>query len=155
MFVRVIRRDNSMVSMDSPLTNSPPSNYRRFAAIVYDTVALAAIWFFATLIVIVILQGQAIAPGNPFFMLYLLIAAYAYFGWCWTRGGQTLGMKAWNITLVAADAGQPIGWSHATLRFGAAIISWSAFGLGFLAIAYDRDRRSWHDRISRSYLRHR
>ena len=79
----------------------PPSIFRRLAAVLYDVIALAAIWFFATLIVVIVRKGAAVDPGNPFFMLYLLVFAYAYFGFCWTRSGQTLGMKSWKITLVA------------------------------------------------------
>jgi uncharacterized RDD family membrane protein YckC len=36
------------------------------------------------------------------------------------------------------------------LRFFAAILSWSAGGLGFLWILVDRDRMAWHDRLSKT-----
>lgn len=125
---------------------------RVLASIVYDSMALGAIWFFATLAVVIARKGEAVAPGHPVFMLYLLFAAYAYFAWCWTRSGQTLGMKSWKIALVATDTGQTVGWTLATLRFLCAILSWGAFGLGFVWVLLDPQRRSWHDRISRSHL---
>jgi len=130
-----------------------PSIFRRLAAVLYDVIALAAIWFFATLIVVIVRKGEAVDPGNPFFMLYLLVSAYAYFGFCWTRSGQTLGMKSWRITLVATGTDEPVDWKRAMIRFIAAIASWAAVGAGFLWAVVDRDRRTWHDRISRSHLR--
>ncbi len=37
----------------------------------------------------------------------LLLVVFAYFGLCWTRSGQTLGMRAWRIRLEGADGGRP------------------------------------------------
>lgn len=132
--------------------SSSPSIFRLLSSILYDLIALAAIWFFAGLIVVIALQGKAVDPENLLFLLYLIVVAYAYFGWCWTRGGQTLGMKAWKIKLVTTEADQTIGWKCAAIRFAAAILSLSALGLGFFWSVIDRDSRTWHDRISRSYM---
>lgn len=134
-------------------SDTAPSLYRRLAAAFYDAIALAAIWFFATLAIVLILKGEAIHPGNPFFMFYLLATAYAYFGFCWTRGGQTLGMKAWKIAVVANHRDRPVDWKCAAVRFVAAALSWAALGLGFGWALIDRERRTWHDRISNSHLR--
>ena len=133
--------------------SSSPSIFRLFGAILYDLIALLAIWFFAGLIVVISLQGNAVDPGNLLFLIYLIAVAYAYFGWCWTRSGQTLGMKSWKIRLVANETRQSIGWKCAAIRFAAAIISLSALGLGFFWSVFDRDSRTWHDRISRSHMR--
>jgi uncharacterized RDD family membrane protein YckC len=151
--VAVVRRDNSTVLLETALPQSPPSIFRRLASIVYDMVALAAIWFFATLAVVIVRKGEAVTPGNPSFIVYLLVTAYAYFGFCWTHTGQTLGMKSWKIALVATGRDRPVGWTLAAIRFGVAIVSWGALGLGFLWAVFDPDRRTWHDRISRSHLR--
>ena len=132
--------------------SSSPSIFRLLSSILYDLIALAAIWFFAGLIVVIALQGKAVDPENLLFLLYLIVVAYAYFGWCWTRGGQTLGMKAWKIKLVTTEADQTIGWKCAAIRFAVAILSLSALGLGFFWSVIDRDSRTWHDRISRSYM---
>ena len=42
----------------------------------------------------------------------------------------------------------------ASLRFVAALLSWAAVGLGFLWQLWDRDRLTWHDRISGTRIVH-
>jgi uncharacterized RDD family membrane protein YckC len=133
-------------------THRPSSLWRRFAAIVYDAMALAAIWFFATLFVVITMKGEAVPSGNLLFAVYLLFAAFAYFGFCWTRSGQTLGMKSWHIVLLNCGPNEAITWTQAGMRFFAAIASWGIFGLGFLAALLDRENRTWHDRLSRTRL---
>jgi len=125
-----------------------PSWFRRLAAISYDAIALLAIWFFATLIVVIVRKGVAVAPGNPYFTAYLLFCAYAYYAYCWTHTGQTLGMKAWKIALVRRDGEPAVDWRHAALRFAAALLSLAALGLGFVWALFDRDHLTWHDHLS-------
>ena len=38
------------------------------------------------------------------------------------------------------------------MRFAGAVISWLAFGLGFLWLLVDVDRLAWHDRLSGTSL---
>ena len=134
--------------------NAPPSLLRRFAAISYDTLAVLALWFFATLIpVVAFLRGESIHSGNPFYTLYLLLIAFAYFGYCWTRSGQTLGMKCWKITLIDTRTQQTLSWHRAGLRFIAAMLSWAILGCGFLWALFDPHKRTLHDRFSHSDLR--
>ncbi|MDA0820935.1 MAG: RDD family protein [Proteobacteria bacterium] len=135
-----------------PPSNSFPSLARQFAAILYDLIALAGIWFFAALVVVISRKGAAIEPGNILFTAYLLATAYAYFGFCWTRTGQTLGMKSWKIRVVGSNCASRISWRQSALRFCGALVSWSVFGLGFFWVLIDRNRRSWHDRLSTTRL---
>jgi uncharacterized RDD family membrane protein YckC len=58
-------------------------------------------------------------------------------------------MRAWRIRVVAADGGA-LPWPRALLRFTVALVSFAAFGLGFLWCLLDRDRRAWHDLAARS-----
>jgi uncharacterized RDD family membrane protein YckC len=83
--------------------------------------------------------------------LYLLLIAFAFFGWFWVHGGQTLGMRAWRLRLVSADGG-PVSWKQAAIRFAAALLSWSCLGLGFFWALIDREKRAWHDRLSGTRL---
>lgn len=118
----------------------------------YDGLALLAIWFFATLAIVIVRRGTAIDAGNPFFTLYLALTAYAYFGYCWGRTGQTLGMKSWRFRLVPAAGAAPITWRQTALRFVGAGASLAACGLGYVWALFDREGRSWHDRLSRTRL---
>ena len=124
---------------------------RRLAAAAYDAFLLFAVLFVATAILLPFTGGQAVAPENAMYLLYLLAVSFLYFGWFWTHGGQTLGMRAWHIRVGAVHGGT-VPWRLAALRFLAALLSWGACGVGFLWAALDAERRSWHDRLSRTVL---
>jgi uncharacterized RDD family membrane protein YckC len=79
----------------------------------------------------------------------LLAITAGFFGLSWTRRGQTLGMQSWRLKLLREDGALPT-WRDALLRLSAAVLSWLAFGLGFLWILVDAEGRSWHDRLSRT-----
>ena len=127
---------------------------RRIAAIIYDAFAVLALLFFCTLPIVIALQGQAIAAENPFYFGYLLVCAYFYFGISWTRGGQTLGMRAWKIKVVKSIASTDTDLSalDALKRFVFAGLSWLCLGLGFLSALTNKDRLTWHDKLSRTRL---
>lgn len=120
-------------------------------AIVYDLFLLAAVLFLATAIALPLNAGAAFTSGQYLYPVYLLAVSFLFFGWFWTHGGQTLGMRAWKIKVLTRDR-KPIGWSQALIRFIAALVSWGVFGLGFLWIIIDRQRRSWHDYLSHTAL---
>jgi uncharacterized RDD family membrane protein YckC len=127
---------------------------RRLMAIIYDLFLLMAIMFIATAIAMAFNQGKAIEPGHtlyPYYVSGLLIISFCFYGWFWTHGGQTLGMKTWKMKLQQDDA-QSITWMLALIRFIAALISWSAAGLGFLWSMFDPQRRTWHDIASNCVL---
>ncbi len=126
-----------------------PSLPRRLAACLYDGLILVAVemlaagaWVAAT--------GAAAAPGSFGFQLYVLAVALGFFTAFWTRG-ETLGMRAWRLRVVGPD-GRPPAWPRALGRAGAALLSWAAFGLGFLWVLADPERRAWHDRLSGTRL---
>ena len=120
---------------------------RRLMAIIYDLFLLIALLFIATAITMVANQGHAIEPGQPMYPFYvtcLLVISFGFYGWFWTHGGQTLGMKTWKIKLQQQN-GQHVTWSLAVIRFITAMLSWSAAGLGFFWSLFDPQRRTWHD----------
>ena len=73
-----------------------------------------------------------------------------FFGWFWTHGGQTLGMRV-AIKLLTAG-GQAVDWRQSIVRTAGAHLSLFAAGLGYLWILVDRDRLARHDRLSRTRL---
>jgi len=147
--------------MAGPVATSPASGtagssfadlLRRFAAMFYDALLLAALLMLATAVVLPFTHGEAIAAGSPGWMRYsyraLLVAVVAgYFGFFWTHSGQTLGMLAWRIRVIRAD-GSLLRWRDVFKRLAAALLSWSAVGLGYLWLLFDRERLTWHDRLS-------
>ena len=128
--------------------------FRRLLAIIYDLFLLVAILFVATAIAMVFNQGEAIKPGQaayPFYLAYLLTVSFGFFGWFWTHGGQTLGMKTWKMRLQQQN-GDAVTWRLALIRWVVAMISWAALGLGFLWSLFHPQRRSWHDIASNCVL---
>ena len=73
-----------------PAAAPPCGLIRRLAAIFYDSLLLGALWMGATFPLLFLTHGQAIPAGDPIYTLYLLLIGWAFFGWFWTRGGQTL-----------------------------------------------------------------
>lgn len=121
---------------------------RRLAAILYDALLVFALLMLAALVIVVLLR-DAVHTNNLFFQLYLLVVTWTYFAVCW-RGGQTLGMKAWRIHIVGQS--RPISWTETGIRFLVSLVSWAAFGLGFIWSLFHPQRATWHDLASRTRL---
>jgi len=124
---------------------------RRLAAVAYDSLLLLAVLFIASAAVLPLTGGEAVRARNPLFTSYIFFVAFFFFGWFWTHGGQTLGMRAWRIRVQRYD-GRAISWWQALLRYLVAYVSWAAAGLGFLWALVDREKLTWHDRYSESVL---
>ena len=128
-----------------------PGLLRRLAALVYDALVLFAVLFAATVPVLLVTGGRAIGPSEPAYTVYLLAVSYVYLGWCWTRSGQTLGMRAWRMR-VRTRRGKRLGWLRSLGRFAAGLVSIGAAGAGLLWVPFDPDRLSLHDRLSGTVL---
>lgn len=133
---------------------TPPGLPRRLAAIAYDGLLLVGLWMVAGLpFVLLATRQDFLAPATMrlLFQGYLLLIGFLFYGWFWTHGGQTLGMRAWRLRLVRADGG-PITWRIAALRFGSALLALAPLGLGLWWVLFDKDKRAWHDRLSGTRL---
>ena len=128
-----------------------PGLFRLLAAIVYDLILLLAVLFAATALVLPLNAGEAFTGRQFLYPIYLLGVSFLYYGWFWTHGGQTLGLKAWKIKVLTRNR-ETINWQQAGLRFFAAGLSWLCFGLGFLWMLVDNNRLSWHDHLSKTAL---
>ncbi|HEY9256139.1 MAG TPA: RDD family protein [Stenotrophomonas sp.] len=69
----------------------------------------------------------------------------------WRRGGQTLGMRPWRLQLQAIDGPAP-AWGTLWRRYAVGTLSLLLGGLGFWWAWIDRDRLTWHDRLSGTRL---
>jgi uncharacterized RDD family membrane protein YckC len=127
---------------------------RRLAAIVYDALLLLALWIITILVFIGFNKGEAIETyQNLPLQVALATVSFAFFVGYWTRVGRTLGMQSWGLQLETPDGGKPT-LATASVRFFAAILSWAPAGLGFLWQLWDKDKLTWHDRISGTRLVH-
>lgn len=129
----------------------PPGLFRRLGALCYDGLLLAGVLFAATLALLPLRGGEAFHPHDPLFSAYLLGVGFLFQGWFWTHGGQTLGMRAWNLRLLAEDGG-PVSWKQAALRYACGLGGMVLFGLGYFWVWIDPGKRAWHDLASGTRL---
>lgn len=119
----------------------------RLIAAVYDLLPLAALWFVAAALALALTGGTLdvhVFTHKVLVQALVLAVSAAYCVISWTRGGATIGMRAWRLRVVAAD-GTPVELQRALLRFAVALLSLGCGGLGFLWCLIDRERRAWHD----------
>ena len=131
-----------------------PGFLRVLAAIFYDLWLIAALWMLGVTLDTLLRHALFGAAGGENYLLlwaWWIISPLLFFGWFWTHGGQTLGMRSWRIRVVD-NQGEAIGWHQAVKRYVMAFLSWVVLGLGFVWILFDRDGHSWHDRLSGTYL---
>jgi uncharacterized RDD family membrane protein YckC len=76
------------------------------------------------------------------------IVGLFYFPFFWARGGQTLGMRPFQLWVVRDRDGGPIGWGTAFLRLVGLYVAGAVFYLGFIWIFIDKRRRGWQDLIA-------
>jgi uncharacterized RDD family membrane protein YckC len=138
-------------------TLTPASLPVRLAAMFYDAFLLFAVECAVTAAVVgirIALEGSApivqsgrAAVGGLTLQIPLLITWVMFFGWFWTRNGQTLGMQTWRLRIVTAD-GKPPGWRTVLLRLAGACVSAACLGAGYAWMLFDADKLTWHDRWS-------
>lgn len=132
----------------------PAGLLRRLGALLYDTLLLLAIFMIATALFLPLTRGEALtAATHPLLELIYRVTLLAlltlYYGFSWTRRGQTLGMATWRIRVERED-GAGLGCGDALKRLAAATIAFLPAGLGLLWVAVDPQRRAWHDRMTRT-----
>lgn len=146
--------------------------FRRMGANAYDAVLLFTLWILAAapfaIYFVVVLHDPESALLQNILHVYLPVVGFAYFGYAWTRTGQTFGMQAWRLKVVAAHG--PMGLGRALLRyllalawFAAliggfilllreryllALIPFALFGTAYLWIFFDPEAQALHDRMA-------
>lgn len=130
---------------------TPAPLWRRLGAAVYDALLLIALWMVALWLDVVVRDALGLDRNWPALRAYLFLLGLFFFGWFWTHGGQTLGMRAWRLQLRRRD-GRPIGWATAAARYAGAWLAWAPLGLGVLWSLVDRRHLAWQDRLSGTEL---
>lgn len=129
----------------------------RIAAIVYDILVVAAVLMFAVAMALALSVGLAklgwwpLANGMEhseridhwFFQVYLVVVLVGFYGLFWSRGGQTLGMKAWRLRVQNTN-NQAISFRQAVIRFFA-----SLGGLGNLWVLFSTEKLALQDRAAK------
>ena len=131
---------------------------RRAAALLYDSLLLAALLVIFTSGAVFLNHRVAVEPktAGAWFYLYqagLLALIVGYYMLNWLRSGQTLGMRAWHLRAVA-DSGKPMALKAAALRIVFGALAWSPAALGVLWLYVDPEHLALHDRWSKTRVVH-
>lgn len=156
----------------------------RLYCLIYDGLLLVALWMITAALLVPLAtpdqaaqQHQVAVASDTFRQLVLFPALVAitwlFYGYFWTRAGQTLGMQTWRLKVVRSD-GLRLRWSDAVARCASAcilpvvcaLIGQLAYGspkavllslmLGFLAnylwMLWNGRHLAWHDQLSRTVV---
>lgn len=118
---------------DVPVPGLP----RRMASFLYEGVLLFGVVMIGGYLFSSLTQQRHALQGTYGLRAFLFVLIGIYFVWFWSRGGQTVAMKTWNIRLVRAD-GRPVPQWLALCRY---VACWLWF-LPALATAWLADLRS-------------
>ena len=108
-----------------------PTLFKRLLVAIYDSFLLLATIFIATALTMPFTHGDISADHRIYMSLYLLTIIYIFYGWFWTHGGQTLGMRAWQQQLISIDGGE-VNWKQAFIRYITGLPAWLLFITGTL-----------------------
>jgi uncharacterized RDD family membrane protein YckC/cytoskeletal protein CcmA (bactofilin family) len=87
---------------------------------------------------------MGLLDGGPG-LLFLGVATYCAV--MWKLKGTTIGGVICGLKVVRLDD-RPVDWGVAIVRALSAFLSLFAAGLGFIWVAFDDERQSWHDKIA-------
>lgn len=140
-----------------PSTGAPAPLWRRLAALVYDTLILAALMLVTAAVyhalVNNVLYGrtEAVAGFNPGLAILVSVVVYCFFSLCWRRSGQTLGMQSWHLRLQSLEGKAPSRW-QCLARLLVAIPALALGGMGLWWMLIDKQGKTWQDHLSRTQI---
>lgn len=153
----------------APAVLPVPGIGRRLACLVYESLLLFGVIMGAGLVYGVATNQRHALQGTTGLQIAVFLVLGLYFVWFWTRHGQTLAMRTWQLKLATAQ-GEPVGRLRAAGRYvlcwvwvlpALAVIHFSGVtgsGRTFFALSAGvfvyaatafarRDRQFWHDVI--------
>lgn len=143
--------DPSTTEQHKAFQPGPCTLPRRLLSMLYDSLVIVALLIIAAGAALPLTGAEVRAGTSIAFTAYLLLVWLAYLWWCWTRAGQTLGMRAWKIRIETMDGRAP-GTRESLARFAVAWLSAACLGLGYFSSLWRQDQACWHDRASATRL---
>ncbi|MFZ9682483.1 MAG: RDD family protein [Cephaloticoccus sp.] len=126
--------DGATVATAVPIAALPRAGFwHRLIATALDVVLIA------------VLSG--LTHTGSVFLLWLSVYHVAM----WALRGTTIGGIVFNLKVVRVDD-RPVDWLVAVVRCLASFLSFIVIGLGFVWVAFDREKQSWHDKIAGTYI---
>lgn len=94
------------------------------------------------------LLGWLLGLGVFFMILVVTFFQFVYFGYFWSRDGQSLGMKMLSMKVVRRHSDELCSFWRAGFRGSIGYwISGLVFSLGYLWALIDANKETWHDKI--------
>jgi uncharacterized RDD family membrane protein YckC len=129
-----------------------PPIWRRFAAIIYDTLLVTAVsmaYGGVCIAIGVVLWGEQEAlTSGVLFQLGWFILIIAFFCFFWTKSGQTLGMRAWRLAILQSKNAQLPTVLQCIKRCTLAPLGLALFFIGLLR----KDKQCLHDLLSKTQV---
>jgi uncharacterized RDD family membrane protein YckC len=97
--------------------------------------------------------NAAIEDAGPLFNFVGFVIPFGYR--VWLEGGargQTWGKRLFGIRVIKLKTGAPIGHGQAALRVVCSWVSGFALGIGYLAMLWDPQKQTWHDKWTDSVV---
>lgn len=126
----------------APATVSvPPGLLLRLASMIYEAILLFGVAFIVGYAVLALARWTYPLAGyqRAGLQATLFGAFGVYFVWCWTRSGQTLAMKSWQLRLIDLN-GKPPRLARAVLRY---LLAWLLFAPGLAFVALTQTHAAW------------
>jgi len=149
--------------MESTNTSNKPLSaplWRRFCALGYDLFLLGALSMCygaavigASMIMFAPPENNDYQPlvNGGLFQLGWLACLCAFYAFFWLRGGQTAGMRAWEIRLIA-EPPYPITIYAVIIRLLVGIPSFALLGFGYVWRFFDKNQQCLHDKLSHTHV---
>jgi uncharacterized RDD family membrane protein YckC len=137
--------------------------WRRFAAFVIDAAALSIVFSICMPLqhlgyiriwnpdIFDGISDWIILPQFILCNILLVVIVIGYFVICWVWRGQTPGKMIMNIRVIRPDSSD-ITFPVAFLRYLGYIISAVPLFLGFMWIAFDKQKQGFHDKIAGTFV---
>ena len=116
-----------------------PHLRKRMACFVYEGVLLFGVLMFAGLLYSLVTQQTQALVGTAGLRSFMFAVLAVYFGYFWTRTGQTLAMQTWHIRLVTRE-GQPVRPVRALCRY---LLAWLWFVPALAAVWISGLKGGW------------
>src|SRR3546814_17353521 len=101
----------------------PAPLWRRLIAAIYDSLLLLGLWMVTVLIDAVVRALVGSARDWEMLRICLFVVGLRFFGWFWTHGGQTLGMR-FSLVRVRRANGDSLTWVSAGFPYGGMLLPW-------------------------------
>jgi uncharacterized RDD family membrane protein YckC len=129
--------------------------FRRFAALLYDSFLMISIWILSSFPYLYLLGHE---PHTFFevaiFRLYLWVIGFCFVGFFWIKAGQTLGMKAWGLSVTRTTDDKELTLRDAISRYCLATLGILGGGMSYVFALLHPQHITLHDLLSKTQLKY-